>query len=446
MGLATVLARGVERRLQTISDLDAYMEARASGGFGLSAAGQNVTIESALRYSTVWACVRAIAETVASLPCITYRRRPDGGKERATEHRLYELLHDQPNAEQTAMDYWETVMVHLLTWGNHYSQVERDDYGTRALWPLDPSRVSLARDGAGRLIYNYRKRDGTMQDPPFAFADIFHVHGLSWNGTLGLSVIGYARETIGLGLSLDDFAARYFGQGTHASGVLQHPGKLSDPGHKRLIEDWKEAHAGPVNAHKAIVLEEGMTWAATSIPPDDSQFLQSRQWQAEEIARWYRVPQHKIGLLNRATNNNIEQQAIEFVTDCIRPWLVRLEKSIRRDVIQIGDGKRTLFVEFLVDGLLRGDLASRYAAFATARQNGWMSADDIRLIENQNPLPNGEGKVYWMPVNMQNAEAGLKPPAPAPPPAQPAQPAQPAGDQQLQPATAPGSNGTGQGG
>ena len=440
MGLATALARGIERRSQTIADLDAYMDRLASGGFGLSAAGQNVTVESALRYSTVWACVRAIAETVASLPCITYRRRSDGGKERATEHRLYELLHDQPNPEQTAMDYWETVMAHVLTQGNHYSQVERDDYGTRALWPLEPSRVTLGRDGAGRLIYDYRKRDGTMQTPPFAFADVFHVHGLSWNGTVGLSVIGYARETIGLGISLDDFAARYFGQGTHPGGLLQHPGKLSDPGRARLVADWQAAHAGPAEAHKTVVLEEGMTWNPMAIPPDDSQFLQSRQWQAEEIARWYRMPQHKIGLLNRATNNNIEQQAIEFVTDCIRPWLVRLEQSIRRDIIQIGDGKRTLFTEFLVDGLLRGDLASRYQAFNTGRQGGWLSADDIRLIENMNPLPNGEGKVYWAPQQVQNALALLKPPAPAPAPV-PA--VQPAGDQQLQPATSPGSNGTG---
>lgn len=445
MGLARALAQGIERRQQNIADLDAWMDRQASGGAGLSAAGMNVSVESALRVSTVWACVRAISETVASLPCITYRRRSDGGKERATEHRLYELLHDQPNPEQTAMDYWETVMAHVLTWGNHYTHVERDDYGTKALWPLDPSRVTPARDDAGRLIYNYRTLKGTMLDPPYKFADVMHVHGLSWNGTMGLSVIGYARETIGLGLSLDDFAARYFGAGTHASGVLQHPGKLSDAGRNRLGEDWKAAHAGPSNAHKTIVLEEGMTWNPTSIPPDDSQFLQSRQWQAEEIARWYRVPQHKIGLLNRATNNNIEQQAIEFVTDCIRPWLVRLEQTIRRDVIQIGDGKRTLFVEFLVDGLLRGDLASRYTAFATAHQNGWLSADDIRQIENMNPLPNGAGAVYWMPVNYQNAEAGLKPPEPTPPPAPPP-PVLPVGDQQTEPAMMPGSNGAGQGG
>ncbi len=439
MGLAVALARQVERRWQTIADNDAYLDRRASGGFGLSAAGQNVTVESAFGYWPVWSCVRVISETVASLPCIVYRRRPDGGKERAFGHRLYDILHYQPNPEQTAMDYWDTVMVHCLTWGNHYSQIERDDYGTRALWPLDPSRMQIGRDNSGQLEYQYRQRGGGVQT--FAFADIFHAHGLSWNGTVGLSAIGYARETIGLGLSLEEFAARYFGEGARPSGVLEHPGRLKDP--ERLKADWEAMHKGPANAHKVAVLEEGMKWTPLSIPPEDSQFLQSREWGAETIAAWYRVPPHKIGLLKHATFSNIEHQAIEFVTDTIRPWVYRLEQSIRRDIFQISDGKRDHYAEFLVDGLLRGDLASRYTAYATGRQNGWMSADDVRSLENMNPLPDGVGKVYWMPSNMQNAEAGLKPPAPPAPLV-----SQLSQGQQMQPVAPLAPNGTakGQGG
>jgi len=431
------LARQVERRWQTIADIDAYLDRLASGGFGLSAAGQNVTVDSALRHWPVWSCVRVISETVASLPCIVYRRRADGGKERALGHRLYDVLHYQPNPEQTAMDYWDVVMVHCLTWGNHYSQIERDDYGTRALWPLDPSRMQIGRNGAGQLEYRYRQHGGDVQT--FAFADIFHVHGLSWNGTVGLSVIGYAREAIGLGLSLEEFAARYFGQGTHPRGVLQHPGKLSDDVQERLRASWNEIYQGTANAHKVAILEQGMTWEPMVIPPEDSQFLESREWGAEIIAAWYRVPPHKIGLLKHATFSNIEHQAIEFVTDTIRPWVYRLEQSIRRDIFQIGDGKRDHYAEFLVDGLLRGDLASRYAAYATARQNGWMSADDVRGLENMNPLTEGTGRIYWRPANMLDA-ATPSPPTPSPP-----TPSPPTSSQQTEPAVVPSANGTGKG-
>jgi HK97 family phage portal protein len=416
MGIATALARRVDRRYQTLSELDALIDQAMSGGMGLSAAGTDVSVQSALSYSTVWACVRAIAETVATLPCILYRRLPNGGKERAVDHRLYDVLHDAPNPEMTSVDYWDTVLVHALTWGNHYSQVVRDSYGAKELWPLEPSRVKPMRNSRGELYYEYRAPGGTAPTY-YDFADIFHVHGMSWNGLTGLSVIGYARESIGLGLSLDDFAARYFGNGAQPGGVLEHPGKLSKEAVLRLIADWNEQHQGPANSSKLSVLVEGMKYHQVSIPPEDSQFLQSRQFQAEEIARWFRVPQHKIGLLARSTNNNIEQQAIEFVTDCIRPWLVRVEKSIRRDVMQISDGKRDHFAEFLVDALLRGDSVTRAQALHTMRQDGIINADEWRAIENMNPQPNGDGKVYLVNSTMKPIDQILNPPEPPPPPA-----------------------------
>jgi HK97 family phage portal protein len=417
---------GLSRRDMTLAELDRLMD-RAYVGQA-SAAGREVSVETALQNATVWACVRVIAETIASLPCITYRRLGNDGKRRATEHRLYDVLHALPNPEMTAFDYWEVVATHLLTWGNHYSQIEADDYGAKALWPLDPSRVTTTRQG-GRLAYSYRQPNGTTDT--FDFSEIFHVHGLSWNGVVGLSVVNYAREAIGLGLATEEYGARYFGNGARPGGVLEHPARLSKDSHDRLKADWEEMHQGPAKAHKLAILEEGMKWHATSLPPEDSQFLETRHFQVEEIARWYRVPLHMIGEHTKDTSwgSGIEQQSIGFVVYTIRPWLVRIEQAIQRDLIGITAGKRDHYAEFLVDGLLRGDIKSRYEAYSIGRQNGWLNGDDIHRLENMNPMPDGLGKVYLVNGNMVPIDqAGQKPERP--PSVEEPAPAEPAGGQQ----------------
>jgi len=398
------------KRSMTLSELDALMD-RAYIGQSSSASGRDVGVEAALQNATVWACVRVIAETIASLPCIVYRRSEDGGKRRATYHRLYSVLHDQTNPEMTAFDFWEVLATHVLTWGNHYSQIEVDDYGVKALWPLEPSRVTPIRQG-GQLAYQYRTISGETKI--FSFEEIFHVHGLSWNGVTGLSVVNYAREAIGLGLATEEYGARFFGNGARPGGVLEHPGKLSTAGHDRLKVDWNDAHQGPANAHRVAILEEGMKWHETSLPPEDSQFIETRRFQVEEIARWYRVPLHMIGEQTKNTSwgSGIEQQSIGFVVYTIRPWLVRIEQAIQRDLFEITTGKRDHFAQFLVDGLLRGDVKSRYDAYAVGRQNGWLSTNDIRRLENMNPVEGGEAYMVNSAMTLL-ADVGKKPEPPA---------------------------------
>lgn len=340
-------------------------------------------------------CTRILAETVASLPLPVYRRLPGGGKERATDHYLYPLLHDQPNPEMTSFEFRETLMGHLALWGNAYAEMERDGAGrVRALWPLRPDRMQIKRDDRG-LRYEYNLPDGKVA--VLRQTNIMHVRGLSSNGIVGYSPIRLAREAIGLALATEEFGARFFGQGSRPSGVLEHPGKLSEEAAKRLRKSWEEMHSGLSQAHRVAILEEGMSWKQIGIPPEDAQFLSTREFQVIEIARIFRIPPYLLQDFSRATFSNVEHTAISFVVHTVRPWLVRWEQSFKRDLFLPGE-RETYFAEFLVDGLLRGDIESRYRAYSVARQWGWMSANDVRELENMNPISGGD--VYLIPLNM----------------------------------------------
>jgi len=348
----------------------------------------------AMNLSAVYACTQVLAQTIGSLPLIVYQRTADG-KTRAVKHPLYKLLHDAPNREMTSMSWRQTMLLHLCLWGNHYSEIERDASGNPvALWPITPWRVTLKRVN-GQLVYAVALDSGMVNVP---FANMLHIKGLAMDGLVGLSPLRAAREAVGLGLAAQKYAAKFFANDARPGGILEHPGQLSDEASERLRKSFEKTHEGLDNKFRVAVLEEGMKFNAVGVPPEDAQLLETRKFGVSEIARYFRMPLHKISDLDRSTNNNIEHQAIEFVTDTIRPWLVNIEQELAFKLIT-GD----YFAEFLIEGLLRGDIKTRYEAYAIGRQWGWLSADDIRERENMNKLPDGKGGAYLTPLNMAPA-------------------------------------------
>lgn len=356
--------------------------------YGLrSTSGVPITPDTALKISTVWACVRLIAETIASLPLIVYRVRPDGGRERAENHPLYDLLHDQPNRYQTAFEFREMMTGHALLRGNAYAKIEAGPRGPAdQLIPLHPDRVHIEQltspDAAPRYRYLV---DGLGR---FNDADILHLRGLSGDGILALDPVTYARESFGLTLAGERYGSRFFKNDARPSVVLKHPGKLKKPTADRIRTHWEAIHGG-AGQHRTAVLEEGMDLVTVGVEPRNAQFLELREFQAEDVCRWFRVPPHMVGLTSKATSwgSGIEQMSIGFVVYTLVPWLKRWEQAIARDLIVAPD---TYFVEHLVDGLLRGDLKTRYEAYAIARDKGWYSVNDIRRKENENPIAGGD--------------------------------------------------------
>ena len=369
-----------------------------SGAASQSVAGVNVDADTALKISTAWACVTLLSETIASLPLVIYRLRQDSGRERARNHPLYGLLHDQPNGFQTAAEFREMMTGHVLLRGNAYAQIVPGARGAvDQLLPIHPDRVKVEKLPNGRFRYNIQQDDNTKR--PYNQEDILHLKGPSKDGITGMSVIEYAVESMGMALAAERFGARFFRNDSRPGGALTSPGKLSKEAAQRLKSSWEAAHTGG-NQHRVAVLEEGLTWQQIGISPDQAQFLQTREFQAEDICRWFRVPPHMVGLTSKATSwgSGIEQMSMGFVTYTLLPWLTRWTQTITRDLIL---APRTYFPEFIVEGLLRGDTNSRYSAYAIARQWGWMSVNEIRQKENMNAVDNGD--VYLQPMNMEEA-------------------------------------------
>lgn len=356
-----------------------------------------------MQSAAVYACVRVIAETVASLPLHLYRY-VDEGKKRDTRHPLYFLLHDAPNPEMTSFIFRETMMTHLLLWGNSYSQILRNGHGEiTGLYPLLPDKMQVSRNEEDELIYLYQSG---MKNIAFHKEEILHIPGLGFDGLVGYSPITMARNAIGMAMATEEFGASFFANGAAPGGILEHPGTLKDP--SKVRESWNQLFQGSGNANKVAVLEEGMTYKQIGIPPNEAQFLETRKYQTEEICRIYRVPPHLVADLDKATFSNIEHQSISFVVHTIRPWLVRLEQAMNKTLLYPSE-RQDYFVEFNVDGLLRGDYESRMRGYATARQNGWMSANDIRRLENMNLISKEEGgDLYLINGNMAKLEdAGI---------------------------------------
>ena len=380
--------------------------------FGGSTAGKRVNERSAMQMTAVYSCVRILAEAVAGLPLHLYHYKENGGKEKAINHPLYLLLHDEPNPEMSSFVFRETLMTHLLLWGNAYAQIIRNGKGeVIALYPLMPDRMTVDRDRDGKLYYEYTV---STDDAPTVKgtvvrlkpSDVLHIPGLGFDGLVGYSPIAMAKNAIGMAIACEEYGAKFFANGAAPGGVLEHPGTIKDPG--RVRESWQSTFGGSGNANKIAVLEEGMKYTPIGISPEQAQFLETRKFQINEIARIFRVPPHMVGDLEKSSFSNIEQQSLEFVKYTLEPWLVRWEQSIQRTLFSPEEKKR-YFAKFNVEGLLRGDYASRMSGYATARQNGWMSANDIRELENLDRIPAEEGgDLYLINGNMTKLQdAGL---------------------------------------
>ncbi len=367
--------------------------------FGGTSSGKPVNETTAMQMTAVYSCVRILSEAVAGLPLNVYRYNDSGGKEKALKHPLYRLLHDEPNPEMTSFAFRETLMSHLLLWGNAYAQVIRNARGeVIALYPLMPDKMTVDRDKNGRLFYLYQRgaedakavgNDRRVYLPP---SDVLHIPGLGFDGLIGYSPIAMAKNAIGLAIATEEYGAKFFANGAAPSGVLEHPGTIKDP--QRVRDSWNAAYQGSSNAHKIAVLEEGMKYTPIGISPEQAQFLETRKFQINEIARIFRVPPHMLADLEKSSFSNIEQQSLEFVKYTLDPWVVRWEQSMCRVLLSESE-KPAYFIKFNVDGLLRGDYASRMTGYATARQNGWMSANDIRELENLDRIaPELGGDLY----------------------------------------------------
>jgi HK97 family phage portal protein len=372
-----------------------------------NAAGVAVTETAALSCSAVFAAVRAISEDIAKLPLIVYRRI-GRNKERAEDHPVYRLLHDEPNEEMTAFAFRQAMTAAALLWGRGIAEIERNGRGEPvALWPIHPDRVRLDREPGSQRLHVVV--DSRVKLP---MRDVLYLPGFSLDGVIGEMVSRIGRQSIGLTLAVEKFGASFFANGARPGGFLKHPAKLSDKARQNLQESWNADNAGPAKAHKLQILEEGMEYTQASTPPEEAQFLESRQFGIEEVARWFRIPPHKVQQLLRATFSNIEHQSIEYVTDTLMPWFVRWEQELDRKVLEPG-----LHAEHLADALLRGDTLSRSQALAQQFNNGALTINEWRAIENRNPLPDDLGDAHYVPLNL--AEVGEDPEEDEPEPVEP---------------------------
>ena len=354
-----------------------------------------------MQTTAVYACVRILAETLAALPLQLYRYTP-GGKERVYDHPLYHLLHDEPNPEMTSFIFRETLMSHLLIWGNAYAQIIRDRLGrVQGLYPLRPDKMTVCRDDRGKIFYLYTKTgDENPNIKPYGQValqkeEVLHIPGLGFDGLVGYSPIAMARNAVGMTMACEEYGASFFANGASPSGVLEHPGVLKDPA--KVRDSWNAVYRGTGNAHKVAVLEEGMKYEQIGVPPEEAQFLESRKYSVTEIARIFGVPPHMIADLEHATFSNIESQDINFAKHSIMPECVNWEQELMRKLIRDDEHDR-YEIEFVMDGLVRGDIESRYKAYAIGRQWGFLNANDIRAKENMNSVDGGE--TIYVPLNM----------------------------------------------
>lgn len=373
-----------------------------------SATGQSVTAESALTNTAVWNAVRILSGAIAGLPLILYKRRADGGKERAVDHPLYWLLHDAPTGRLTSFEWREMLAGHLELRGNAYAYIDHDRRGKIiALPPLHPDRMTVLIAPDDSLWYKYQPRLGPQLT--FKAEEILHLRGFSSDGYVGKGPIEVAREAIGIALAEEEHTARFYANDASPGGVLKHKAKLSDQAYERLKASWEARFAGSGNSWKPAILEEGLEWQSMTMTRRDAQYIETRKFQVEEIARIFDIPPHMLKSMDRATFTNIEHQGIEFVIWALRNRLVRMEQRLNMSLL-LEREQGTYFFEFLVDALLRGDTQNRYQAHKIGREGGWLSADDVREIENMNPLPDGQGKIYLQPLNMADTKDPTKDP------------------------------------
>jgi HK97 family phage portal protein len=360
-------------------------------------AGVAVDEFTALTFAPVWAAVHVISEPVGFLPFPVFQRLSPRGKKRVPDHPVYQLLQERTNPDMSPQDFRETLTTHVLIWGNGYARIERDSRGEPiALWPRRPNQMTIERRADRSLLYTYQFTGGGKELS--TAADMIHVHGLGFDGIVGYSVIGMARESLGLGMATERFGSSFFGSGARQSGIFQYPGEVTDEMMNNLERSIIEKRTGERSFNKPWVIEEGATWTPTSIPPDDAQFLQTRKFQVDEVARWFHVQPHLIASMDRAIRANIESEGIDFVRYTLHRWMKAWEHEVNFKLLG-GGGDREFFAEFVIDGLLRGDSAARNASHIAGRQWGWKSANDVLEDENENPI-GPQGDQYIVPLNM----------------------------------------------
>lgn len=373
---------------------DSYGGSAYSFFFGRSTSGKVVNERTAMQTTAVYSCVRILSEAIASLPIHVYRYT-ETGKEIVYDHPLYYLLHDEPNPEMTSFVFRETLMSHLLIWGNAYAQIIRNGSGrVLGLYPLLPDKMEVDRDENGRLYYIYTRNSD--ENPNFdeygrvylRQEDVLHIPGLGFDGLVGYSPIAMAKNAVGMTMACEEYGASFFENGATPGGVLEHPGVLKDPA--KVRESWHSVYGGSRNSGKVAVLEEGMKYQQIGIPPEEAQFLETRKFQINEIARLYRIPPHMVGDLDKSSFSNIEQQSLEFVKYTLDPWVIRWEQSLQKALF-LPQEKKQYFVKLNVDGLLRGDYQSRMNGYAVGVQNGFMSPNDVRRLENMDLIPDELG-------------------------------------------------------
>jgi HK97 family phage portal protein len=355
---------------------------------------------TAMKYTAVFACVRVLGETLAGMPVMAYRKKEKGDREAANDIAIYDILHNKPNEEMSPFNFKEMCMASLNLGGNAICEKLVNKRGELVgLYPYQWQNTSISRNKeSNKLIYEIKNGTETKE---LRRDQIFHIPGPSFDGIVGLSPIEYVSSAIRLGLSYELFGVNFYKNGANASGVLSFPNALGDIAFERLKESFAKSYQGLANTGKPIILEEGGDFKQLTIKPADAQLIENKKFQLEDIARIYRVPLHLIQNLDRATNNNIEHQSLEFVMYTMLPWFKRWEENISMQLLTTSERKAGYYVEFKIDSLLRGDAASRAAAYATGRQWGWLSVNDIRKLENMNPIPNGD--IYLEPLNMGEA-------------------------------------------
>lgn len=380
-------------------------------GFG---AGQYVTCDRALQSAAVFACVRVIAETLGSLPLITYRRL-ERGKKRAPEHPMYRLLRAAPNPRQTSMEFLEMMTAHAALRGNGYARKVYAGPVLTGMVPLCPDRVQVDELDNGRLGYLYTDAK-THQQYRYLEDEIFHLRGMSLDGKVGMSPIAYQARAIAMGLAADEYGERFFENDATPGGILKHPAHFATKETREAFQKaWQSAQSGQ-NRGKTAVLEDGMSFEQIGLTNADAQFLESRRFQVEEIARIFRVPLVLIGETTKSTSwgSGVEQFMISFVMHTVRPWCTRWEQALQRDFFDDETVDDEYFAEFLVDAILRGDASARSAFYKGAIQDGWMTRNEVREKENLNPLDGLDEPLE--PLNMARA-SDPRETSPAKPPA-----------------------------
>lgn len=363
--------------------------------------GLNITPDSAMTVTAYFAAVRFRAFAVASLPKILYQRT-SSGKRRVTEKLLYRVLHDEPNPEMSAFDLWAMLDSHVTARGNGFAEIVTDNAGNiTALYPLRPDKMEIMRadDGSLRYVYTLPQKFDNRKIVLLP-EQVLHLRGLTNDGIMGIAQVTMMRNAVALAKATEEFGATFFGNGANPGVVLKHPGKLKDQNvHDRIKDSWEQMHQGLENAHRVAILEEGMDVARIGLSPEDSQFLSTREFQVYEIARMTDVPPTMIFELTNSNFASIEQMTLDYVVHHLRPWLVAYEQQCNRSLLLQIEKDAGWFVENLIDGLLRGDLATRYTAYSIGKQNGWLSTNDILRMENRNTI-GAKGDVYMVPLNM----------------------------------------------